>query len=119
MTSDFDDFTITGGVEMEYVDNERMTVDDKGTLWITHVLEEDDTEKNNFEYVCLASSELHPFDISLAKTVKLITVPPADGQHNANNDLVNVESFAMYTSSEVVTFKTGTNNSLWCIYGGE
>ncbi|RXG52327.1 Neuroglian [Armadillidium vulgare] len=108
-----------GGVEMEYINNERMVIDEAGTLWISHVTGEDDSEANGFKYVCLAQSDLFPQDISLAKTIRLKTIKPEDGRINIENENINIESFLMHSSSKEVTFKSNQENRLWCIFGGE
>ena len=111
--------SVPQGIEAEYIKSKRMVVDDEGTLWISHVTQEDDTESSGFKYLCIASSELHPQDLSLAKTISIKIIPPLDGSLNLQNDAINVESFLMHASPSEVSFKSGRESQLWCIFGGE
>lgn len=106
-------------IEMEFVKEERIVVDPEGNMWFTHITEEDDTGKNGFQYICLASTEFEPFDYSLASVIELTVKDPDDGAHNLEEDALNVETFPMYTSNKTVEFLAGQENTLWCIYGGE
>lgn len=107
------------GIEMTPIEDDHITVDEKGGLWISHVKEDDDTFKNKFEYACLAASELHPQDISLAKSVSLQVVDPPEGRYNLEEEYINAEPFFMHTSSEELRFKSNERNRIHCIVGGE
>ncbi|KAG7154817.1 Neuroglian-like 3, partial [Homarus americanus] len=106
-------------IELEFVSDERIVADPEGNLWFTHITEDDDTGKNGFQYICLASTSFEPYDYSMASVIEMTVNAPADGAHNLEEEALNVESFSMYTSGDVVQFKAGEENSLWCIYGGE
>ncbi|XP_063851932.1 neuroglian-like isoform X3 [Scylla paramamosain] len=106
-------------IELEFVKDERVVTDPNGDLWFTHVTHEDDTAEQGFEFMCLANTPFRPYDYSIASIVHIKVKDPEDGTHNLKEDMVNVESFPMFTSAEEVTFKAGEENTLWCIYGGE
>ncbi|XP_050698565.1 hemicentin-2-like isoform X1 [Eriocheir sinensis] len=106
-------------IALEFVKDERVVTDPDGDLWFTHVTEEDDTAKHEFQFMCLANTPFDPFDYSIASIVNVAVKNPADGADNLKEDMINVESFLMYTSGENVTFMAGEENTLWCIYGGE
>lgn len=111
--------TMDDQIELQFVNDERVVADPFGNLWFTHVTPEDTTTDKNFKYMCLGSTSFEPTDYSIASIVELNVIPPADGEHNANEETLNVESFEMYTSPPEVTFSTGEENTLWCIFGGE
>lgn len=105
-------------IELEFVSDERIVADPDGNLWFTHITE-DDATADKFKYMCLGSTEFEPADYSIASTIELSVVSPADGNVNSEEHSVNVETFSMYTSPETVTFQAEQENTLWCIYGGE
>ncbi|KAK4304127.1 hypothetical protein Pmani_023922 [Petrolisthes manimaculis] len=106
-------------MELEFVKEERVVADPEGSLWFTHITYDDDTKKNGFEYICMASTPFEPYDFSIASIIHLSVVDPADGAHNLREESLNVESFPMFTSGERVTIRAGGESLLWCIYGGE
>ncbi|XP_053627281.1 hemicentin-2 isoform X3 [Cherax quadricarinatus] len=106
-------------IEIEFVNDERIISDPEGNLWFTHITEADDTRKNNFQFICLASTTFEPNDFSMASIIELSVVDPADGNLNLNEEQLNVESFPMYTSNDTVKFIALQENTLWCIFGGE
>lgn len=114
MQTDEDD-----NIGLEFVKDERVVSDPDGGLWFTHVTEADDTDKNDFQFMCLANTPFDPYDFSIASIVHVAVRDPEDGAHNLKEEMINVESFAMYTSGENVTFMAGEENTLWCIFGGE
>lgn len=106
-------------MELEFVKEERVVADPEGSLWFTHVTHDDDTTKNGFEYICMASTPFEPYDYSIASIINLSVIDPADGAHNLREESLNVESFPMFTSGEEVIIRAGGESLLWCIYGGE
>jgi len=106
-------------MELEFVKEERVVADPEGNLWFTHITEDDDTEKNKFQYVCMASTPFEPYDFSIASIIELSVHDPADGAYNLKEESLNVESFPMFTSGEEAIITAGKESLLWCIYGGE
>ncbi|XP_076066165.1 hemicentin-2-like [Oratosquilla oratoria] len=106
-----------GEASLEFMNTKRTVVDPVGNLWMPIVSQDD--ESIDFKYICLGSNELTPTDFSMGSVVNLKVVPPYDGSDNANDDSINIETFAMYTSPKEVEFVAGEENTLWCVFGGE
>jgi len=109
----------SGEVKLELINDERMVVDPEGNLWFTHITEEDDTSKNDFQLMCLANNEFAPKDYSLGVLINLKVIKPEDNVHNLKNTELNVQPIALYTSARVLNFNADGENALWCIFGGE
>ncbi|CAL4114192.1 unnamed protein product [Meganyctiphanes norvegica] len=109
----------TGEVKLEIINDERMVVDPEGNLWFTHITEDDDTSKNDFQLMCLGNNEFAPKDYSLGVLINLKVIKPEDGVANHNLRDVNVQPIPLYTSARILNFNGNGENAIWCIFGGE
>jgi len=109
----------SGAVNLEVIKDSRMVVDPEGNLWFTHITEEDDTSKNDFQLMCLANNEFAPKDYSLGVLINLKVIKPDDGIANHREEEVNVQPIPLYTSARILNFNADGENAIWCVYGGE